>query len=48
MEAFTAEAAFMATAAGKAFFALMEPHRLMFLGLGGTTAASSSCPASAA
>jgi TctA family transporter len=34
MEAFTAEAAFMATAAGKAFFALMEPHRLMFLGLG--------------
>jgi putative tricarboxylic transport membrane protein len=34
MEVFTAEAAFMATAAGKAFFALMEPHRLMFLGLG--------------
>jgi putative tricarboxylic transport membrane protein len=34
MEAFTAEAAFMATMAGKAFFALMEPHRLMFLGLG--------------
>jgi TctA family transporter len=34
MEAFTAEAAFMATMASKAFFALMEPHRLMFLGLG--------------
>ena len=34
MEAFTAEAAFMATAASKAFFALMEPHRLMFLALG--------------
>ncbi len=34
MEAFGAEAAFMATAAGKAFFTLMEPHRLMFLALG--------------
>ncbi len=34
MEGFGAEAAFMATAAGKAFFTLMEPHRLMFLGLG--------------
>ena len=34
MEAFTAEAAFMATMASKAFFALMEPHRLMFLALG--------------
>lgn len=34
MEAFGAEAAFMAAAAGKAFFALMEPHRMMFLALG--------------
>ncbi len=34
MEAFGAEAAFMAGAATKAFFALMEPHRLMFLMLG--------------
>ena len=34
MEAVGAEAAFMATAATKAFFVLMEPHRLMFLGLG--------------
>lgn len=34
MEAFGAEAAFMAGAASKAFFTLMEPHRLMFLGLG--------------
>jgi TctA family transporter len=34
MEAVGAEAAFMATAASKAFFVLMEPHRLMFLGLG--------------
>src|SRR5919112_4859586 len=34
MEAFAGEAAFMATAASKAFFVLMEPHRLMFLGLG--------------
>jgi TctA family transporter len=28
------EAAFMAAAAGKAFFTLMEPHRLMFLAFG--------------
>ena len=34
MEAFTAEAAFLATMASKAFFVLMEPHRLLFLGLG--------------
>src|SRR6201991_1835957 len=34
MESFGAEAAFMATAASKAFFTLMEPHRLMFLALG--------------
>lgn len=34
MEAFGAEAAFMAAAAGKAFLTLMEPHRLMFLALG--------------
>jgi TctA family transporter len=34
MEAFGAEAAFMAGAAGKAFVALIEPHRLMFLMLG--------------
>jgi TctA family transporter len=34
MEAFGGEAAFMAAAAGKAFLALMEPHRLMFLALG--------------
>src|SRR5919106_6694215 len=34
MEAFGAEAAFMASAAGKAFLALMEPQRLMFLALG--------------
>jgi TctA family transporter len=34
MDGFGAEAAFMAAAAGKAFFALMEPHRLMFLALG--------------
>ena len=34
MEAFVGEAAFMATAATKAFFVLMEPHRLMFLALG--------------
>jgi TctA family transporter len=31
MESVAAEAAFMAGAAGKAFFALMEPHRLLFL-----------------
>ncbi len=34
MEAVGAEAAFMAGAASKAFFALMEPQRLMFLMLG--------------
>jgi TctA family transporter len=34
MEAIGADAAFMAAAASKAFFALMEPHRLMFLALG--------------
>jgi TctA family transporter len=34
MEAFGTEAAFMAAAAGKAFLALMEPHRLGFLALG--------------
>jgi TctA family transporter len=34
MEAFGAEAAFMASAAAKAFFAIMEPHRLLFLGAG--------------
>jgi len=34
MEGFGAEAAFMAGAAGKAFVALMEPHRLMYLRLG--------------
>src|SRR5918996_3235365 len=34
MEAFGAEAAFMASAAGKAFLALMEPQRLGFLALG--------------
>ena len=34
MEGFTAEAAFMAAAAGKAFVTLLEPHRLMFLMLG--------------
>jgi TctA family transporter len=34
MEGFGAEAAFMAAAAGKAFFALMEPHRLLFLAVG--------------
>jgi TctA family transporter len=34
MEAFGTEAAYMAGAAVKAFFALMEPHRLMFLALG--------------
>ena len=33
-KAFGAEAAFMATAAGKAFVTLMEPHRLMFLAAG--------------
>jgi TctA family transporter len=34
MDGFGAEAAFMAAAAGKAFAALIEPHRLMFLALG--------------
>jgi TctA family transporter len=34
MEGFGADAAFMAAAASKAFLALIEPHRLMFLGLG--------------
>src|ERR1051325_6011811 len=34
MEGVGAEAAFMAAAAGKAFLALIEPHRLMFLMLG--------------
>ena len=34
MEAFAGELSFMATSAGKAFLLLMEPHRLMFLGLG--------------
>src|SRR5438477_8792631 len=36
MESFGGEIAFMATSAGKAFLLLMEPHRLMFLGLGCT------------
>src|SRR5918996_1289731 len=31
MESIGADAAFMAAAAGKAFFTLMEPHRLMYL-----------------
>src|ERR1044072_1677728 len=34
MESFVGELGFMATSAGKAFVTLMEPHRLMFLGLG--------------
>ncbi len=34
MEAFASEAAYMASSAGKAFIALMEPHRLMFLASG--------------
>jgi TctA family transporter len=34
MEGFSAEVAYMANAAGQAFALLMEPHRLMFLGLG--------------
>src|SRR4051812_20055109 len=34
MEHFSAEVAYMATSAGQAFLTLMEPHRLMFLGLG--------------
>jgi TctA family transporter len=34
METFGAEAAFMAHAASQAFFTLLEPERMMFLGLG--------------
>jgi TctA family transporter len=34
MEGAVSEVAFMAAAASKAFFTLMEPHRLMFLALG--------------
>ncbi|HXF88696.1 MAG TPA: tripartite tricarboxylate transporter permease [Xanthobacteraceae bacterium] len=34
MEGIVAEAAFMGAAASKAFLALLEPHRLMFLSLG--------------
>jgi len=34
MEGFGADAAFMAAAASKAFLALIEPHRMMFLALG--------------
>jgi TctA family transporter len=34
MEGFAGELGFMATSAGKAFFIMMEPHRLMFLALG--------------
>jgi TctA family transporter len=34
MESIGGEVAFMAASAGKAFLLLMEPHRLMFLGLG--------------
>jgi TctA family transporter len=34
MEGFSAEVAYMTASAGKAFLLLMEPHRLMFLGLG--------------
>ena len=34
MESFAGQLAFMASSAGKAFLLLMEPHRLMFLGLG--------------
>jgi TctA family transporter len=34
MDGVGTEAAFMAAAAGKAFFTLMEPHRLMFLAVG--------------
>ena len=34
MEAITGEIAFMATAAGKAFWILMDPMRLMYLGAG--------------
>src|SRR6201995_4284018 len=34
MESLASDFAFMAAAGGKAFITLMEPHRLMFLGLG--------------
>src|SRR6478672_4187227 len=34
MESIGGEVAFMAVSAGKAFLVLMEPHRLLFLGLG--------------
>ena len=34
MESIVGEFGFMAASAGKAFLTLMEPHRLMFLGLG--------------
>ena len=34
MESIGGEIAFMAASAGKAFLILMEPHRLVFLGLG--------------
>jgi TctA family transporter len=34
MDVLTGDIAFMGAAAAKAFFTLMEPHRLMFLGLG--------------
>src|SRR5437763_12905061 len=34
MEAIGGEIGFMAASAGKAFLLLMEPHRLLFLGLG--------------
>ncbi len=34
MESFAGELGFMATSAGKAFLIMMEPQRLMFLGLG--------------
>src|SRR3982751_3063955 len=34
MDNFSAEVVYMATSASQAFFTLMEPHRLMFLGLG--------------
>src|SRR5215217_8827697 len=34
MESFSADVAYMAASASQAFLTLMEPHRLMFLGLG--------------
>src|SRR5215475_8413904 len=34
MESVSAEVAYMASSASQAFLMLMEPHRLMFLGLG--------------